>query len=518
MSGRVLKACLAVAFLVTLRMAGWGPSALAQVGVEAAKPGTPCACPVITRDGDRIRSACPWPTGRVETAVILLEKVTPSNVLLARPFDYDLVVKNLTPCPLNDVVVIEHLPPTLEFKRAIPKESSLTANDIKWSLGQLKGHESKVINVTVVPKTTGPLTTCADVFYKMEICMAVTVDQPKIELSKTGPAEVILCDPISVKLVVTNTGTGVAKNVKIRDMVPDGLTTSDGRRVAEFEAGDIPAGESKHFSLVLKPERTGKFDNRAVATGEPDLTAEASMSTIVRQPVLDISKTASRQKVYLGQNVVFSITVANKGDAPAKDTVIKDVVPAGSSFQAASDGGQLSQNTVTWNIGTLRPDESKKVTLTVRGDEITKVMNTATAEAVCAAPVSASAPTEFAGIPAVLLEVIDIEDPVPLGENVTYVIEATNQGSAIDRNIKIVAIFEPNHQYVSSIGATLGAYDANAHSITFDPFPGLLPKAKAFWRVTTKAVKAGDVRIKVIMTTEMTTRPVEETEATHFYE
>jgi len=46
----------------------------------------------------------------------------------------------------------------------------------------------------------------------------------------------------------------------------------------------------------------------------------------------------------------------------------------------------------------------------------------------------------------------------------------------------------------------------------------LLPKAKASWRVIAKAVKAGDVRIKVIMTTEMTTRPVEETESTHFYE
>jgi len=478
----------------------------------------PCICPVITREADKIRAACASPTGHVQTGVILIEKISPANVLLGQPFTYDIVVKNLTPCTLNDVVVTDHVPSNLEFKKADPKETSFQGGDLKWILGQLKGNESRTIHVTVEPKTLGPMSLCADVVYRTEVCLPVVVEQPKLQLVKTAPAEVLVCDPIPTKLVVTNTGTGVAKAVKIKDVVPDGMLTMDGKRTVEFDAGDIAAGQSKEFALVLKAERTGKFENKASATGFPGLTADAASTTQVRQPILEVTKTASHQKVYLGQNLTYTITVTNKGDAPAKDTVLKDVIPAGASFKSASDGGQLSQNAVVWNLGMIAPNGSKKVTLTVRGDEISRVTNTATAEAVCAKPVSASVPTEIAGIPAVLLEVIDVEDPVPVGGEVTYVIQATNQGSAIGRNVKIVAAFEPNHQYVSCIGATHGTHDTTTNTVTFDPFPGLLPKAKAEWRITVKAVKAGDVRIKVTMTTDMTTRPVEETEATNFYE
>jgi uncharacterized repeat protein (TIGR01451 family) len=47
--------------------------------------------------------------------------------------------------------------------------------------------------------------------------------------------------------------------------------------------------------------------------------------------------------------------------------------------------------------------------------------------------------------------------------------------------------------------------------------PALDPKDKATWRVKIKAVNPGDIRLKVQMTSAMLKRPVEETEATHFY-
>ncbi len=44
------------------------------------------------------------------------------------------------------------------------------------------------------------------------------------------------------------------------------------------------------------------------------------------------------------------------------------------------------------------------------------------------------------GIAAVMLEVIDIEDPIPVGDTATYLITATNQGSAPQTNMKVVVI------------------------------------------------------------------------------
>ena len=141
--------------------------------------------------------------------------------------------------------------------------------------------------------------------------------------------------------------------------------------------------------------------------------------------------------------------------------------------------------------------------------------NTATAKAECASSVSASASTAVKGIAAILLEVIDVDDPIELGTNETYVITVTNQGTSAGTNIKIVCTLEDNVEYVSASGPTTA--NVKDSVVTFGPLPRLAPRAKATWRVVVKAVKAGDVRFKVTMTSDQLRRPVEETESTEMY-
>ena len=78
--------------------------------------------------------------------------------------------------------------------------------------------------------------------------------------------------------------------------------------------------------------------------------------------------------------------------------------------------------------------------------------NKVSATAYCADAVNASAETDVKAIPAVLLEVVDVTDPVEVGTRTTYVITVTNQGSAPSTNIEIVCNLEENVRYVSSSG------------------------------------------------------------------
>ena len=115
---------------------------------------------------------------------------------------------------------------------------------------------------------------------------------------------------------------------------------------------------------------------------------------------------------------------------------------------------------------------------------------------------------------ALLFSVVPIT--VEIGNDTTYVITATNQGSMADTNIKIVCTLEENEQYVSSSGASRGRVEGN--KVVFQPLASLAPKAKAQWQVVVKAVKPGDVRFMVNMNSDQLTRPVEETESTNLYE
>lgn len=446
--------------------------------------------------------------------IIHLNKTMPEEVQLKSHFDYTIKVTNVTDMTVADVVVTEEIPENFSFKDANP-EAEKGDGELVWKLGSFAPKESKQIIVSGMATNTDCVQTCATVTYMIPACANVKVVQPKLLLEKTAPSEVLLCDPIPVKFVVANSGSGSARNVKIEDDLPSGLRTVDGRGNLVFDAGTLKSGQSRQFSATLKASRTGKYVNKAVASSADGLRAESETTTIVRQPVLSISKSGP-EKRYLGRQVSYEITISNEGDAPANNLIVEDQLPSGVKFISASNGGKEAAGKVRWNLGTLGPDRSRKVGLTVIPTRAGTLTNIVRSTAKCAEGVRDSVKTTVEGIPAVLLEVIDIEDPIEIGGQTTYVITATNQGSAPGTNIRIVCTLEDNQKYVSSSGATRGKSEEN--TVTFAPLRTLAPKAKATWRVVARAVETGDVRFKVTMNTDQITRPVEETEATHLYE
>ena len=446
--------------------------------------------------------------------IIQLDKMMPAQVQLKTMFDYSIKVTNVADMLVTDIEITERLPENFEFNNARPA-AERQEDILTWIIAELEPGQSKVMTVTGRAMNTNCLQHCATVTYVVPVCANVEVIEPRLKLDKIAPSEVLLCDPIPVEMVVTNNGTGPAENVRIVDSLPDGITTADGKRRIIVEVGTLLAGESKRFQVDLEASETGEYANSAEATADGDLQAEDQTTTMVRQPVLEIAKTAPERR-YLGRPITYEIEVTNTGDAPAGELVVEDTVPAGTTFVSATNGGQLSAGKVVWNWGTLRPGQSRSGTMTLSTDVAGTYRNTATATAVCAEDVSASAATRVEGIPAVLLEVIDIDDPVEIGNNTTYVIIATNQGSSPGTNISIVCNLEDNMEYVSSSGSTRGTHSAG--TVEFAPLRSLAPGDKATWQVVVKAVETGDVRFKVTMNTDQIDRPVEETEATNLYE
>lgn len=456
-----------------------------------------------------------YPTGDAKTSAIGIEKGVPKEVLLNQQFQYELVVTNLTQQTLEDVVVTDHLGSNFSLTSSTPKVLSNNNGLATWSLGTLEPRESKVIKISGVANAEGFVSSCASVSYSSLLCSTIKVVQPKLALTKTGPAEVSKCDEFTYLFEVLNTGTGTLSDVVINDPLPNGLKTSDGKTTININVGQLAPGQSRKYSAKVQASSTGRYENKATASGG-NLKAESGVvTTTVKEPKLAIT-TSGPDMLYLGRATTFDITVTNNGDWNAADTTIIDTVPAGTKFVSASDGGKVVNGKVQWQLGSLAPKASRKVSVTCTMDNIGTLHHEARATANCADAVTVSASTDYKGIPAILLEVIDADDPIKLGDSVTYVITATNQGSAVGTNIKIACILEDNVSYVSSTGATNGTIAGN--NITFATLPSLAPKAKAVWRVVVKANKIGDVRFTVIMNTDQLSRPVQETEATQLYE
>jgi len=447
---------------------------------------------------------------------IAIQKDATPRATVNEVFAYDIVVSNPSQVPANDVVVTDPLPAGVEFVSSTPS-AQLSGQTLSWSLGSLAGGASQTISVKVKSGKSGRYDNCADVRAAMGLsardCADTLITQPALELQKTCPPEVTLCDEFTYTITVRNRGDGDATNVRVSESMPSGVETEDGRTSLTFDAGTLEPGQAKQASVNVRAKQPGEYKNTATATGDGGLTAEASCTTLVRQPVLKVTKTGP-DKRYVGRPLEYQVTVANTGDTAARDTMLIDTLPAGASVQNISDQGSQSGNQVTWNLGTLEPGQSRTVSMTLRAESRGVLRNSAVARAFCAED-SAETQTEVEGIPAVLLEVVDLADPIEVGQNETYEIVVTNQGSADGTNIRVVATLADEQEYVSGTGPTPGT--AAGKVVTFAPLPVLAPQAKATYRVTAKAAKAGDVRFKITMIMDQIGRPVEETESTNQY-
>jgi len=491
------------------------PAPVVEAKAEPAPPPPPPA-PGLIRNAMAFPSAVSGVSGNSKDccAKVILEKTAPGQVALGQSFDYTLKATNAGNLEVRDVIVTDVLPANYKMASSNPAGTGAAGGKTTWDLGALKPGESKTITITGAASAQGEITNCATVSFVPYICVTTAVVQPALKLTKTAPAEVQLCDPIPTTLTVTNNGTGPATNVVIKDPLPAGLVTADGKNTLDTNIGTLAAGQSRSVTATLRAQKRGSYTNSAVATADGGLKSEASTTTKVTEPVLTITKTGTK-KIFVGRNAEYTITVSNTGDGVANNTVVTDELPANGKFVSASDGGAVAGNVITWNLGSLAAGASKTLSVRVEGLAIGNILNKASVKATCAPAVNAQAETEIAGIPAILLEVIDINDPVELGKEEVYIITATNQGSLNGTDVTITCELEDSQEYVSSEGATKATETGKV--IKFAPLPQLAPKAKATWKVTIKAVKEGDIRFKVIMTETQLGRPVQENEATNQY-
>ncbi len=464
--------------------------------------------------GDMSVAEISFPTGSRSTSALLVHQVMPREVEKGKTFSYQYHVTNLSAGSLQNVDLQASSFRNLTVAKSDPAGETIP-DGIRWRIGEMGECETKIITVQATSPDVGTASACISATFSNRLCSVINVVEPALKLEKKATPEILICDEAEIVLTATNPGTGIARGVKVTDDLPEGLAATDGRKKVEGDAGDLAPGQSKQLSFKVKASKTGSFVNGATARSSNNLTAESNKTTtIVRKPVLEIACTSPPER-YIGRDADFCFEVKNTGDAVAADTVVSTSVPAGEVVEIRDKGARQDKN-IVWSVGALKPAETRKVCFRSRVNEATVLRTAGRATARCAEPVSASCETKVIGIPAILLEVIDLDDPVEVGKTTTYVITVTNQGTAPDTNIQVIATIPDQAEYVSATGAT--PPKAEGQKVTFSAVAKLEPKQKVEWRLIVRAKKPGDVRFALEMNSDQLTSPVRETEATKLYE
>lgn len=452
-----------------------------------------------------------FPTGDRATSAILLEKQLPAQIFQGRDFSYDMVITNLTGLSLEDVRVSEKLPENFTLSNSSPYQPSTEGGQTVWTIPSIAPHGSVTITVNGVANSGTQFASCADVTYRSVLCAAAPIVSPDITLGVSLASVTDTCSATPIVYTVTNNGTATLNNVVLTPAIPAGLQVVGGDK--SFNLSQLAPGASQSFTVNVKPSASGSYAvTPSVSTAE-GVSAQAQADTVAASPALAATATSPDQ-VLIVRTITYDVGVSNTGDATAGSTKVAASLPANADFVSATRGGAVSGGSVVWNVNSLSAGAGDNFSFTVKprgsGDYTTNV----TAGNDCAGTASARSTTRVVGIPALLLEVVDKNDPVAVGDNVTYEIVVTNQGSAPAHNVKIHVELEDNETYVSSTGDTS---NVTGQTVDFTPVTSIEVGGKVVYQVVVRANAAGDTRFHVEMTSDELKRPVTETESTNLY-
>lgn len=457
------------------------------------------------------KSIMAFPTGQPASSGLLVEKLVPVEVLVGQSFEYRYKVSNVTDHPVHMVMVTDKMTGSFVPADADPKPAETHEGVAVWQLGTLGAKETTVIKVKGAGKDEGALNTCGWASYSPLICEDIRVVRPDLQLSATAPAEILVCDPVPVKLVVKNSGSSALSDVKIAGALPEGML-SDGQNNVSFDAGTLAPGESRDFDFKAIASSPGTFATSAKATAAQGVHAEASTSTTVREPRLKVTCEAPERQ-YLGRSFDVKCVVTNQGDGAAGAVVLEAPVPEGLTFKSASGNGHISDNKVVWDLGTLEATAQQTATATFVGAAPGNFEFNGKARGTCAKEAIAMDTIRLTGLAAILLEKADDPDPVQVGDTTTYTVKVTNQGTAPDSNIRIVVTLPEEIAPVSAAGCE----SINAQVVTFPIVGTLAPKDAVTYKIVAKGVKPGDAHTKFLLTSDVLVSPISAEESTHIY-
>lgn len=319
------------------------------------------------------------------------------------------------------------------------------------------------------------LTTSGDAYVVNTNGLQIDINAPKIALTKTANvAGTIVGDLVTYTVTVSNTGTASAASVVLSDTLPAGLTFVAGSVVVAGVArptfditSGIPLG-----SLALGTSITITYQARVTSLPNPQIVANTANAAFTFQsvaggpivsgvipsntdtlpvysPVLGIVKSANTTNATVGDQILYTLQIANTGNIGAT-TTLTDNIPAGSTYVPGSftvNGTPVAGNpAASIPIGTIAAGGTSTVQFRVLVNSLPsppQLVDQATAAYTFIVPdgrtVSGTAASNTLTIPVRLPSVAIVKSAsfpdVAVGDTLLYTSVVTNNGIVAVTNV-----------------------------------------------------------------------------------
>ena len=316
---------------------------------------------------------------------------------------------------------------------------------------------------------------------------------PTLTVEKLAPPEIRVGATAQFLVKVRNTGQVAADRVVVQDEVPHGTklvsTVPQAERLPEggilWQLGTVKPGEEVTVTMEVAPLEEGQIGSVATVSFQTSASARA----LATKPQLQLEQTAPRS-ILVGQDVVFSIRLSNPGTGSAANVVLVENVPEGLQHSA---GSQLE-----YEVGTLKPGESRQLELTLKADRPGVVDNLLVARADANLTVRDSIQIDVVA-PQLHVEV----DGPPrryLQREATFTVAIQNPGTAPADDVQLIAHLPRGLKFVNTNNA--GYYDQAGHTVHWN-LEQLPPQEMGSVQLTVMPTELGAHKIRAAATAQM---------------
>ena len=329
-------------------------------------------------------------TGKPICDLGIVKIVNATNCNIGDLVEWNITIMNHGPSAASNVIVKDVLPNGLELVDYKVDVGIFTKGINEWSVGTLEKDtpvslilvtkvliDGTFVNIATVNTTT------PESDYTNNEANNTTVADPICDLviSKiVNASKVYKGDLVKWTIKVTNNGPSTALNVKVRDVLPDGLKfvsykASQGKyQNGVWTIGKLTNGSSATLTLITKTTKVGNITNFASAsTDTPESNYsnnEANNTTeVINEPLppscdLVIYKSSDKTKYHVNDVMHWIIKVVNNGPDGAKGVYVKDALPVSTKFiKYSASKGSFDAAKGVWKIGDL--DYGEEVTLII---------------------------------------------------------------------------------------------------------------------------------------------------------
>jgi uncharacterized repeat protein (TIGR01451 family) len=317
----------------TLGVLPGGRSHMIQVVVRATVVGPVTnAVTLTTVEGMRDEKSVTTQITAPPVAQLKVALADPVSAGVGVPITLQITVSNPGTGPTTNVIL------SAGFDAGLEHETR--ANPVELPLGVLAPGESKNVPLILVPRQEGRMmvrvSARADGNLKDQAEKAVTVQRPRVTITKIGPKERYVDQPVTWEIRLVNPGDLALANVVLRDPLPAEVSFMNASDLGQFVGGQVvwnlgtlPPRSEKVMQVTARCMKlTSRTVNMALVTADPGLQeqAEASLEILgVPAFLLEVSKAGD--PVAVGGKVTYRIAVTNTGTLPANQVEIVATVP-----------------------------------------------------------------------------------------------------------------------------------------------------------------------------------------------